>query len=59
MTSRVLTLRIDDELLGRLTQHAARRRMTLQDYVLRTLARDDFDQRFRACVEKTERFYGT
>ncbi|MCZ7414875.1 MULTISPECIES: ribbon-helix-helix protein, CopG family [unclassified Streptomyces] len=59
MTSRVLTLRIDDELLGRLAQHAARRRMTLQDYVLRTLVRDDFDQRFRVCVEKTERFYGT
>ncbi|WP_340560563.1 ribbon-helix-helix protein, CopG family [Streptomyces sp. GSL17-111] len=59
MTSRVLTLRMDGALLERLTQHAAQRRMTLQDYVVRTLARDDFDQRFRASVERTERFYGS
>ncbi|GAA4687085.1 hypothetical protein GCM10023347_48280 [Streptomyces chumphonensis] len=57
MTSRVLTLRMDGALLERLAQHAAQRRMTLQDYVVRALARDDFDQRFRASVERTERFY--
>lgn len=32
--------------------------MTAQDYVVRTLVRDDFDQRFRTAVEETERFYG-
>lgn len=58
MTSTVLSLRVDGELLDRLHAHAAKRGMSVQDYVLRTLARDDFDERFQAAVEKTERFYG-
>ncbi|EPJ38347.1 hypothetical protein STAFG_4608 [Streptomyces afghaniensis 772] len=33
--------------------------MSVQDYVVRTLIRDDFDQRFQAAVEETERFYGS
>jgi hypothetical protein len=32
--------------------------MSVQDYVVRTLLRDDFDQRFRAAVEETEKHYG-
>jgi hypothetical protein len=32
--------------------------MSAQDYVVRTLIRDDFDERFMAAVEKTDRFYG-
>jgi hypothetical protein len=32
--------------------------MSVQDYVVRTLIRSDFDERFRAAVEETERFYG-
>lgn len=57
MTSKVLSVRIDSELLDRLTGHAARRQMTVQDYVLGLLVRDDFDERFKAAVEETERFY--
>ena len=54
----VLSLRIDRELLERIRQHAARRGMSVQDYVGRTLMRDDFDERFLTAVEETERFYG-
>lgn len=58
MASTVLSLRIDGELLDRLKRHAARRGMTVQDYVLRTLVRDDFDERFQTAVDETEKFYG-
>jgi hypothetical protein len=54
-TSRVLSLRIDDELLGRLHEHAARRGMTVQDYVTRILAREDFDERFRSATVASAR----
>ncbi|MER6220508.1 ribbon-helix-helix protein, CopG family [Streptomyces sp. 900105755] len=58
MGTSVLSLRIDGELLDRLRCHAAKRGMSVQDYVVRTLIRDDFDERFSAAVEETERFYG-
>ncbi|MFI0241556.1 MULTISPECIES: ribbon-helix-helix protein, CopG family [unclassified Streptomyces] len=58
MGSTVLSLRIDGELLDRLKGHAAKRGMSVQDYVVRTLIRDDFDERFKSAVEETERFYG-
>ena len=58
MGTSVLSVRIDGELLERLRRHAARRGMSVQDYVVRTLIRSDFDERFRAAVEDTERFYG-
>lgn len=58
MGSPVLSLRIDGELLDRLRHHAAKRGMSVQDYVVRTLIRDDFDERFKTSVEETERFYG-
>ncbi len=58
MGTDVLSLRIDHELLERLRDHAAKRGMSVQDYVVRTLMRDDFDQRFRTAVEETEKFYG-
>ncbi|MEU9745743.1 ribbon-helix-helix protein, CopG family [Streptomyces niveus] len=58
MGSTVLSLRIDGELLDRLRQHAARRGMSVQDYVVGTLMRDDFDEHFRASVDETEKFYG-
>lgn len=32
--------------------------MSVQDYVVRTLMRDDFDERFKVAVDETERFYG-
>ncbi|NLU70959.1 ribbon-helix-helix protein, CopG family [Streptomyces sp. HNM0574] len=57
--SKVLSLRIDAELFERLHTHAAKRGMSVQDYVVRTLIRDDFDERFRTSVDETERFYGT
>nr|WP_308457875.1 ribbon-helix-helix protein, CopG family [Streptomyces sp. SM12] len=44
--------------MDRLTQHAARRGMTLQEYVARTLVREDFDERFHDAVERTERLDG-
>jgi predicted HicB family RNase H-like nuclease len=55
--SRVLSLRIDAELLDRISGHAAKRGMSVQDYVVRTLIRDDFDERFKTAVHTTERFY--
>ncbi|MDQ0961005.1 putative DNA binding CopG/RHH family protein [Streptomyces sp. B4I13] len=58
MGTSVLSLRIDGELLERLRQHAAKRGMSVQDYVVRTLIRDDFDQRFQTAVDETEEFYG-
>ncbi|MCB5167627.1 BrnA antitoxin family protein [Streptomyces bambusae] len=58
MGTHVLSMRIDGDLLDRLRHHAARRGMTVQDYVLRTLVRDDFDERFKAAVDETEKFYG-
>ncbi|MBQ0829310.1 ribbon-helix-helix protein, CopG family [Streptomyces tagetis] len=58
MGTNVLSLRIDGELLERLRDHAAKRGMSVQDYVVQTLIRDDFDQRFHSAVEETERFYG-
>ncbi|MEF9904661.1 ribbon-helix-helix protein, CopG family [Streptomyces sp. P9-A2] len=57
MGTDVLSLRMDHELLERLRQHAARRGMSVQDYVVQTLIRDDFDQRFQTAVEETEKFY--
>ncbi|MGV9561050.1 ribbon-helix-helix protein, CopG family [Streptomyces sp. NPDC003480] len=58
MGTSVLSVRLERELLERLRRHAARRGMSVQDYVVRTLIRDDFDERFQAAVEETERFYG-
>ncbi|MFE2040773.1 ribbon-helix-helix protein, CopG family [Streptomyces sp. NPDC059477] len=59
MGTSVLSLRIDGELLDRLRGHAAKRGMSVQDYVVQTLIRDDFDQRFTTAVEETEKFYGS
>ncbi|MEU9126056.1 hypothetical protein AB0C96_40675 [Streptomyces sp. NPDC048506] len=55
MGSRVLSLRVDGELLERIRQHAAKRGMSVQDYVVRTLIREDFDERFQSSVDETER----
>jgi hypothetical protein len=59
MGSTVLSLRIDGELLDRLRSHAAKRGMSVQDYVVRTLIREDFDERFKTAVDETEKFYGS
>jgi hypothetical protein len=53
----VLSLRVDADLWDRVRAHAAKRGMSAQDYVIGTLVRDDFDQRFQAAVDETERFY--
>lgn len=58
MGTSVLSLRIDHDLLERLRHHAARSGMSVQDYVVRTLIRNDFDERFQTAVEETEKFYG-
>ncbi|MEU7020432.1 ribbon-helix-helix protein, CopG family [Streptomyces sp. NPDC046203] len=58
MDSTVLSLRIEGELFERLRAHAAKRGMSVQDYVVRTLIREDFDERFQTAVEETEKFYG-
>jgi hypothetical protein len=58
MGTSVLSLRIDRDLLERVRVHAAKRGMSVQDYVIRTLVRDDFDERFQTAVEETEKFYG-
>lgn len=57
MGSKVLSLRIDGELLDRIKHHAARRGMSVQEYVTRTLIREDFDERFHASVDETAAFY--
>ncbi|MDX3076028.1 ribbon-helix-helix protein, CopG family [Streptomyces sp. NPDC058691] len=57
MASRVLSMRIDGDLLDRLQAHAAKRGMSVQDYIVRTLIRDDFDERLKASVDETEQFY--
>ncbi|MFC8505089.1 hypothetical protein ACFU3J_00485 [Streptomyces sp. NPDC057411] len=59
MESTVFSLRLDGELLERLRGHAAKRGMSVQDYVARTLIREDFDERFKTAVDETEKFYGT
>jgi hypothetical protein len=58
MASRVLSLRIDADLWNRIREHAAKRGMSAQDYVIGTLVRDDFDERFQTAVDETDRFYG-
>ncbi|NGO48735.1 ribbon-helix-helix protein, CopG family [Streptomyces ureilyticus] len=58
MGTNVLSLRMDKELLERLRDRAAKRGMSVQDYVVQMLVRDDFDERFQTAVEETERFYG-
>ncbi|MFG3124357.1 ribbon-helix-helix protein, CopG family [Streptomyces sp. NPDC048201] len=58
MGTSVLSLRMDGELLERLRERAARRGMSVQDYVIRMLVRDDFDERFQTSVDETEKFYG-
>ncbi|MEU0674921.1 ribbon-helix-helix protein, CopG family [Streptomyces sp. NPDC006172] len=58
MGTSVFSLRIDHDLLERLRHHAARSGMSVQDYVVQTLVRNDFDERFQAAVEETEKFYG-
>ncbi|MFE1176575.1 hypothetical protein [Streptomyces sp. NPDC058773] len=55
MGSQVLSLRVDGELLERVRQHAAKRGMSVQDYVVRTLIREDFDERFQSSVDETTR----
>lgn len=55
MGSQVLSLRVDGELLERIRQHAAKRGMSVQDYVVRTLIREDFDERFKSSVDETEK----
>jgi hypothetical protein len=58
MGTSVLSLRIDRDLLQRLRLHAAKRGISVQDYVIGTLMRDDFDERFQTAVEETKKFYG-
>jgi hypothetical protein len=58
MGTEVFSMRIDGDLLERIRVHAAKRGMSVQDYIVRTLIRDDFDQRLFSSVEETERFYG-
>ena len=57
MGTSVLSLRMAKELLERLRDRAAKRGMSVQDYVVQMLVRDDFDERFQTAVEETERFY--
>jgi predicted DNA binding CopG/RHH family protein len=58
MGTSVLSLGLEGELLERLRDHAAKRGMSVQDYVIRTLIRGDFDERFQTAVDETEKFYG-
>ncbi|MFI0904213.1 hypothetical protein ACH4TE_11765 [Streptomyces sioyaensis] len=55
MGSQVLSVRVDGELLERIRQHATKRGMSVQDYVVRTLIREDFDERFHSSLDKSEK----
>ncbi|GAA3302086.1 hypothetical protein GCM10020295_46910 [Streptomyces cinereospinus] len=54
----MLSPRGDGDLLERPRRRAAKRGMSVRDHVVRTLLRDDFDERFQAAAEEAERFYG-
>jgi predicted HicB family RNase H-like nuclease len=58
MGTQVLSLRMDSRLFERLRAQAERRGMSVQDYVIQALIREDFDERFKAAVEETERISG-
>ncbi|WP_419995937.1 ribbon-helix-helix protein, CopG family [Streptomyces boninensis] len=59
MGTHVLSLRIDTELYESLRRHADRRGMNVQDYIVQTLIREDFDERFKVSIDETERLSAT
>jgi len=58
MGTSVLSLRMDGELLERLRDRAAKRGMSVQDYVLGTLVCTHLAERGQTAVEETDKFYG-
>ena len=51
-------MRIDSETLESVKERAQERGMTVQDYVVRSLQRDEFEERFKEAFTETLDLYG-
>lgn len=51
-------MRIDSDSLESIKERAAARDMTVQEYVVTTLQRDEFEERFKAAFRETMELYG-
>ncbi|MGR8009938.1 hypothetical protein [Streptomyces hypolithicus] len=58
MATRMLSVRIDSDSLESIKERAAARHMTVQEYVVTTLQRDEFEERFKAAFRETLELYG-
>ncbi len=58
MATRMLSVRIDSDSLESIKERAAARDMTVQEYVVTTLQRDEFVERYREAVRETFELYG-
>ncbi|MET9511056.1 BrnA antitoxin family protein [Streptomyces flavidovirens] len=58
MATRMLSVRIDSDSLESIKERAAARDMTVQEYVVTTLQRDEFVERFKAAFRETMELYG-
>ncbi|MGW0563021.1 hypothetical protein ACWDZ4_20940 [Streptomyces sp. NPDC003016] len=58
MATRMLSVRIDSDSLEAIKERAAARGMTVQEYVVTTLQRDEFEERFKAAFRETMELYG-
>ncbi len=54
----MLSVRIDSASLESIKERAAARDMTVQEYVVTTLQRDEFAERYKAAVLETFELYG-
>ncbi|WP_079144513.1 hypothetical protein [Streptomyces agglomeratus] len=58
MATRMLSVRIDSDSLESIKERAAARDMTVQEYVVTTLQRDEFTERYKEAVLETFELYG-
>ncbi|MGP3999010.1 ribbon-helix-helix protein, CopG family [Streptomyces sp. 8N706] len=58
MATRMLSVRIDSETLESVKERAAARGMTVQEFVVTTLQRDEFEERFKEAFTETLETYG-
>ncbi|MET9291105.1 hypothetical protein [Streptomyces sp. NPDC003077] len=58
MATRMLSVRIDSETLESVKARAAERGMTMQEFVVTTLRRTEFEDRFQQAFAQTLALYG-
>ncbi|MFC5800859.1 BrnA antitoxin family protein [Streptomyces formicae] len=58
MATRMLSVRIDSETLESVKERAAARGMTVQEYVVGRLQRDEFEEQYQEAVIETLELYG-